>query len=116
MGEVVWNGSTVDLEFTHADREPLGHRCFVPGFITQRMVTGLPGNQRKGPFPRDGQEALARTLVSSWQSTEDGLDLLMARERYRCLHDLLHPAVERDLRGFEEHPEDEQDRRQMKRG
>jgi len=38
---------------------------------------------------RDGQAALARTLVSSWQSTEDGLDLLMARERYRRLHTLL---------------------------
>ena len=38
---------------------------------------------------RDGQEALARTLVSSWQSTEDGIDLLLARERYRRLHDLL---------------------------
>src|SRR5262245_43497862 len=38
---------------------------------------------------RDGQEALARTLVSSWQATEDGLDLLLARDRYRRLHDLL---------------------------
>ena len=38
---------------------------------------------------RDGQEALARTLVSSWQASEDGLDLLLARERYRRLHDLL---------------------------
>ena len=38
---------------------------------------------------RDGQQALAQTLVSSWQSTEDGLDLLLARERYRRLHDLL---------------------------
>jgi PLD-like domain/SNF2-related domain len=38
---------------------------------------------------RDGQEALACTLVSNWQSTEDGLDLLLARERYRRLHDLL---------------------------
>ena len=38
---------------------------------------------------RDGQEALARTLVSSWQSTEDGIDLLLARERYRRLHGLL---------------------------
>src|SRR3974390_1519990 len=38
---------------------------------------------------RDGQEALARTLVSSWQSTEEGLDLLLARERYRRLHDFL---------------------------
>src|SRR6516164_5394292 len=38
---------------------------------------------------RDGQEALARILVSSWQATEDGLDLLLARERYRRLHDLL---------------------------
>jgi superfamily II DNA or RNA helicase len=38
---------------------------------------------------RDGREALARTLVSSWASTEDGLDLLLARERYRRLHALL---------------------------
>jgi len=38
---------------------------------------------------REGQEALAHTLVSSWQSTENGLDLLLARERYRRLHDLL---------------------------
>src|SRR5271165_4813272 len=38
---------------------------------------------------RDGQEALARTLVSSWQSTEDSVDLLLARQRYRRLHDLL---------------------------
>src|SRR5271154_4442433 len=38
---------------------------------------------------RDGQEALARTLVSSWQSTEDSVDLLLARDRYRRLHDLL---------------------------
>lgn len=38
---------------------------------------------------RDGQDALARTLVSSWQTTEHGLDLLLARERYRRLHDLL---------------------------
>src|SRR6516164_6800801 len=37
----------------------------------------------------DGQEALARTLVSSWQATENGLDLLLSRERYRRLHDLL---------------------------
>ena len=38
---------------------------------------------------RDGQAALARTLVSAWQATEDGIDLLLARERYRRLHDLL---------------------------
>src|SRR6516164_3840448 len=37
----------------------------------------------------DGQDALARTLVSSWQSTEDSVDLLLARERYRRLHDFL---------------------------
>src|SRR5690348_14743752 len=37
---------------------------------------------------REGQEALARTLVSSWQSTEDGIDILLARECYRRLHDL----------------------------
>jgi superfamily II DNA or RNA helicase len=38
---------------------------------------------------REGQAALARTLVSAWQATEDGIDVLLARERYRRLHDLL---------------------------
>ena len=38
---------------------------------------------------RDGQAALATTLVSAWQATEDGIDLLLARARYRRLHDLL---------------------------
>ena len=38
---------------------------------------------------RDGQAALARTLVSAWQATEDGIDVLLARERYRRLHALL---------------------------
>lgn len=39
---------------------------------------------------RDGQAALARTLVSSWQATEDGVELLLARERYRRLHEFLN--------------------------
>src|SRR6266436_510126 len=48
-----------------------------------------PHDVKVAKAARDGQEALARTLVSSWQSTENGLDLLLARERYRRLHDLL---------------------------
>jgi hypothetical protein len=48
-----------------------------------------PHDVKVAKAAREGQEALARTLVSSWQSTEDGLDLLLARERYRRLHDLL---------------------------
>src|SRR5271167_517852 len=48
-----------------------------------------PHDVKVAKAARDGQEALARTLVSSWQVTEDGLDLLLARERYRRPHDLL---------------------------
>lgn len=48
-----------------------------------------PFDVRVARAARDGQEALARTLVSAWQASEDGLDLLLARERYRRLHDLL---------------------------
>src|SRR4051795_8493748 len=48
-----------------------------------------PHDVKVAKAARDGQEALARALVSSWQSTEDGLDVLLARERYRRLHDLL---------------------------
>src|ERR1700680_4861567 len=48
-----------------------------------------PHDVKVAKAARDGQDALARTLVSSWQTTEHGLDLLLARERYRRLHDLL---------------------------
>jgi hypothetical protein len=40
-----------------------------------------PSDVKVTKAARDGQEALARTLVSNWQSTEDGLDLLLARDR-----------------------------------
>lgn len=48
-----------------------------------------PHDVKVAKAARDGQAALARTLVSAWQATEDGLDVLLARERYRRLHDLL---------------------------
>lgn len=38
---------------------------------------------------REGAASIARTLVSSWQANEQGLDVLLARERYKRLHDLL---------------------------
>ena len=38
---------------------------------------------------REGASAVARTLVSSWQANEQGVDVLLARERYKRLHDLL---------------------------
>ena len=43
IGEAVWTGTAVDLEFTHADRQPLGHVCFVRGFVSQRPPEQLPG-------------------------------------------------------------------------
>ncbi len=62
VGAAVWDGSAVSLEFTHADRHPLGHRCFVPRFVTQRPADGWLG-RRKLPFPKDGDEALALTAL-----------------------------------------------------
>jgi superfamily II DNA/RNA helicase len=63
LGEAVWTGTTVDLEFTHADRQPLGHRCFVHGFIKQLGVAELPKTRRISPFPKDSDEALALTAL-----------------------------------------------------
>ena len=48
-----------------------------------------PHDVKVAKAARDGQEALARTLISSWQSTENGLDVMLARERYRRLYDVL---------------------------
>jgi len=38
---------------------------------------------------REGAASVARTLVSSWQANEHGIDVLLARERYKRLHNLL---------------------------
>jgi superfamily II DNA or RNA helicase len=48
-----------------------------------------PHDVKVAKAARDGQEALARALVSSWQATEDTLDQLLLRERYQRLHALL---------------------------
>ena len=48
-----------------------------------------PFDVRVAKAARDGQAAIARALVSSWQATEEGHDALLARDRYRRLHALL---------------------------
>jgi superfamily II DNA/RNA helicase len=63
LGEAVWTGTDVDLEFTHADRQPLGHRCFARGFVRQRPAAEFPRNVRRSPFPKDDDEALALTAL-----------------------------------------------------
>jgi len=37
---------------------------------------------------KEGNDAVAKTLVSLWQGTEDSIDVLLKRERYRRLYDL----------------------------
>lgn len=61
LGEAVWDGTKVDIEFTHADRLPLGHRCFVRGFVPARPAVAVPG--RKHPFPHDDAEAIGLTAL-----------------------------------------------------
>ena len=38
---------------------------------------------------KEGNDAVAKTLVSLWQGTEDSIDVLLKRERYSRLYDLL---------------------------
>jgi len=62
LGEALWNGSTVTLEYTHADRKPLEQKCFVRGFVTQLPADQIPG-RRRTPLPRNDDEALALTTL-----------------------------------------------------
>ncbi len=48
-----------------------------------------PNDVKVARAAREGRDALARTLVSSWQATEETLDTLFARDRYKKLHALL---------------------------
>ena len=59
LGEAVWDGRQVDIEYTHADRTPLGHKCFVRGFVPSRPPEAVPVRGRKHPLPRDDDEAIA---------------------------------------------------------
>ena len=62
LGEAVWTGSSVDLDYTHADREILRHKCFVKGFVSQYSSQDIPTRRRK-PFPKNRDEALALTAL-----------------------------------------------------
>lgn len=62
LGEAVWDGQGVSLEYTHANQKPLEHRCFVRTFVTQRTGSEVPRPRRK-PFPADAGEALALTAL-----------------------------------------------------
>lgn len=59
LGEAVWDGASVTVEYTHADYKPLGHRCFVPHFVTQAQPGAFRTKKPRRPFPADGREALA---------------------------------------------------------
>lgn len=63
LGEAVWTGTAVDLEYTHADRQSLGHKCFVRGFVKQWPAGAVGSKRRKADFPQDGNEALALTAL-----------------------------------------------------
>jgi superfamily II DNA/RNA helicase len=63
LGEAVWDGRSVAIEYTHADYKPLGHRCFVRSFVTQVTAEAFPNRRRRSPFPRDGAEALALSAI-----------------------------------------------------
>jgi hypothetical protein len=45
-----------------------------------------PHDVKVAKAAREGQEALARTLVSSWRATETGIDLLLARAKLGTPH------------------------------
>jgi superfamily II DNA/RNA helicase len=63
LGEAVWDGTTVSIEYTHANHRPLEHRCFVRKFVTQIPAASLPDRRRRKPFPKDDAEALALTAI-----------------------------------------------------
>jgi hypothetical protein len=63
MGDAVWDGTKVDIEFTHTDRQPLGHKCFIRGFVSSIPAAELPGRKRNSAFPKDSSEALALTAL-----------------------------------------------------
>ena len=59
LGEALWNGTTVALEYTHADRKPLEQS--VSSAVSSRSGPPIPFRGcRRNPFPKDDDEALAR--------------------------------------------------------
>jgi hypothetical protein len=55
---------------------PLLRHTFADGGYAGEKLREAPYDVKVAKAAREGQQALAQTLVSSWQSTEDGLDLL----------------------------------------
>src|SRR5262249_20643052 len=63
LGEAIWDGEAISIEYTHADHKPLGHRCFVRRFVVQIPAEQLLDPRRRTPFPSDQSEALALTAL-----------------------------------------------------
>jgi Lhr-like helicase len=101
LGELTWTGDRVDLDFTHADHQPLGHRCFVHRFVGQVTPEELPDRRRKAPFPDDAAEALA---LAALEFAQKGMTMIfvarkasvepLGRKVLACIH-LLRRLAER---------------------
>lgn len=64
VGQCLWNGARVRLEYTHTGTTSLDHETFVPQFVRQRQVRGIEGvGRRRKPFPADWQEAYASAAI-----------------------------------------------------
>jgi len=63
IGELRWNGKSARIDYSEADHEPLGHECFVPGFILPIDPRGLPGIRYRRLFPHNIGEVVAEAGV-----------------------------------------------------
>ncbi|MDL1871193.1 DEAD/DEAH box helicase [Deltaproteobacteria bacterium PRO3] len=64
VGQCLWNGTRVRLDYTHSSDTPLDHETFVPQFVGRREVRGIQGvGGRRRPFPANWQEAYASAAI-----------------------------------------------------
>ncbi|MGH8645382.1 MAG: DEAD/DEAH box helicase [Gammaproteobacteria bacterium] len=64
VGQCLWNGSRVRLDYSHSGATPLDHETFVPQLVRRREVQGIDGvGGRRKPFPANWQEAYAAAAI-----------------------------------------------------
>lgn len=64
VGEMVWDGRSVRINYLESDHSPLGYDCFIPNFLRPIDPRPIPGIQYRSPFPNPKSPSVLSEIVA----------------------------------------------------
>jgi len=78
IGQMVWNGQSARINYTHENQGKFRQRCFVPNFIEKQESEYLPKNIGRNSYPNNALECLA---YASLLFAQEGTTLIFAGQK-----------------------------------